>query len=219
MRKMTAAAVLAATLATGAGAALTAPGLALAASDTGTSSSTTATDRAAARLTAIKDALKSLVSDGTITQTQADKVATTLSQADLGGPGGPGGHGGGPGGALSPTAVASVLGVTHQQLDDARAQGQTLAQVAQGKGISRADLISKLKAAATTQLDADLKAGRITQAQRDQRVAGLDAELGALVDSTRPGPGGRDGDGSHGPGGTSTTPAPSGNAATPTPTA
>lgn len=179
MRKRTAAAILAATVATGAGAAVSAPGLALAATSD-PSSSSSATDRAAARLTAIKDALKGLVSDGTLNQSQADKVADTLSKADIGG-----GHGHGRGDGLSPTAVAQALGITEQELRDAQSQGKTLTQIAQGKGISRDDLIAKLKAAATTQLDADLKAGKITQAQHDQQVAGLDQRLAQRVDSVR----------------------------------
>lgn len=199
MRKRTATALLAATLVTGAGAALTAPGLALAATgDSGTS----ATDRAAARLTTIKDALKGLVGDGTISQAQADKVADTLSKADLGG-----GRGHGHGDGLSPAAIAQVLGITEQELRDAEQQGKTLTQIAQGKGISRDDLLSKLKAAATAQLDADLKAGEITQAQHDQSVASLDQRLSSRVDSVRPQRGSR-----------GTPGAANGKSGTPTPT-
>ena len=69
-----------------------------------------------------------------------------------------GGHG--RGGFLSPEATAQVLGITTQQLRDDLAGGKTLTQIAASKGISRADLISKLTAAATSQLDADLKAGK-----------------------------------------------------------
>ena len=195
MKKTLAATALAAGIITGAGVALTVPGIALAA-DSGSTGSTsaTATDRAAARLAAIKDALKGLVTDGTITQAQADKVATTLSQADMPfgrGPGGPGGPG--RGGPLSPEATAKVLGITVDELRTAMMSGKTLTQVAAAQGISKADLISKLVTAAKTQLAADLKAGKITQAQYDACVADLQAHITERVDQVgpgRPGPGG-----------------------------
>ena len=198
MKKTLAATALAAGVITGAGIALTAPGIALAA-DSGTtgttgSTSSTATDRAAARLAAIKDALKGLVTDGTITQAQADKVATTLSTADMpfGRPGGPGGPG--PRGPLGPEATAKVLGITVDELRTAHQSGKTLAQIASAEGISKADLVSKLVAAAKTQLAADLKAGKITQAQYDAIVADLQARITERVDKVG-------GPGHHGPGG------------------
>src|SRR3712207_9385859 len=105
MKKTIAATALAAFVSTGAGVALTVPGVALAADSTTT---TSAADRAAGRLSAIRDVLKGLVTDGTITQAQADKVATTLPPADA--PfGGRRGHG--RGGWRSPAATARVLGL------------------------------------------------------------------------------------------------------------
>src|SRR4249919_2195410 len=62
------------------GVALGTPLLAAADSSTPTPSSTRPAGPAD-RLTAIKNALKGLVSHGTITQSQADKVATTLDKA------------------------------------------------------------------------------------------------------------------------------------------
>lgn len=203
MRKTTAAAALAATLIAGGGAALLTPGLALAASDTATS----ATSGAAGRLSAITDALKGLVSNGTLDQAQADQVASTLSQADLG-PGGHGRHGGPGGGRLSPDATAKVLGITVDQLRTAQEAGQTLAQIAQAHGVSRADLVSGLVAAAQAQLAADVTAGRLTQAQADQQRSTLTARITAGVDQVGPGGrhGDRDGDGPDGAAGAPTTP-------------
>lgn len=167
---------------------------------------TTTTTAVKDRATAIKDALSGLVKDGTITQAQADKVVTTLdSTLPPGGPGGlggPGGGGRGLGPGVGPKEVASVLGITEDALRTARESGKTLAQIAQGKGISKADLISKLVAAAKTRLAADVTAGRLTQAQSDSITSGLTARVTAEVDQVG-GPrgiGGRGGRGGHGPG-------------------
>jgi hypothetical protein len=192
MRKKTAATLLAAGLVTGGGAALFVPSVALAAD--ASSGDQSATDRAAARLTSIKSALKGLVSDGTITQAQADKVASTLAESGLGGPGGPGGPGGhGRGGWVSPEATAKVIGITADQLRTEQRAGKTLAQIAEAHGVAKADLIKGLVAAAKTQLAADVKAGKLTQAQVDQISANLTARVTEHVDRT--GFGGRGGPG------------------------
>ena len=210
MKKSIAATALVAGVVAGAGVGLAAPGLALAADSTTTTTSS-ATDRAAARLSAIKDALKGLVTDGTITQAQADKVATTLSKADV--PFG-GRHGRGPG-LLSPEATAAAIGITVDELRTATMSGKTLTQIAAAEGMSKATLVSKLVTAAKTQLAADLKAGKITQAQYDAVLTDLQARITERVDKVG-------GPGHHGPGGPD-GPAPSSTApstaATPSATA
>lgn len=182
MRTKLAALALTASLA-GGGVALAMPS-AFAADTTSSSTSsatgTSATDRAAARLTAIKDALKGLVGDGTITQAQADKVASTLSTSNA--LGGGGGH---RGGYLTPDAVAAVLGITTDQLHTQREAGKTLTQIADAQGISKADLITRLVAAAKEQLAADVTAGKITQAQADTASSTLTADITKRVDSVR----------------------------------
>ncbi len=153
------------------------------------------------RITAIKDALKSLVSDKTITQQQADKVATTLAGKlpdghDGHGFGRFGGHGPGRGLFGAPADVAKAVGVTAETLRTALEGGQTLAQVAQAHGISKSTLIDRLVTAAQTRLAAAVKDGRLTAAQ----AAGIRTDLRARitdmvdrVDRGRPGgPGGRD---------------------------
>jgi hypothetical protein len=132
------------------------------------------------RLTDIKNALKGLVSDGTLTQAQADKVATTLDSAlPKGGPGGPG-HGRGGHGLLED--AASVLGMTVDQLRTAMGTTKSLAQVAESKGVSKATLIDKLVAKIGEHLDAEVKAGRLTQAQADERKADAKAKVTEAVD-------------------------------------
>lgn len=175
MRKKTAVAVLTVGLLGGGGAALLVPGVA-AAAGTSTTADSSATDRAAARVTSIKNALKGLVTDGTLTQAQADKVAGTLSTADLGG-----GHGG-KGGHLTPDAVAKVIGITADQLRTAEQSGQTLTQIAAAHQVLKADLISGLVAAAKAELAAEVKAGKLTQAQSDQMSSDLTTQITARVD-------------------------------------
>ena len=114
---------------------------------TSTSPSATTTERAAARVTAIKDALAGLVSDGTLDQAQADRVATTLSTSDAL-RGRHGGHGGRGAGHVPVEAVAQVLGITVDELRAQQQAGRTLTQIADAEGISKADLVSRLVAAA-----------------------------------------------------------------------
>lgn len=211
MRTKLAALALTAGLATGA-VALTAPVSAFAAADAATSTATTspaagstAVQRAAARVTAIKDALKGLVTDGTLTQAQADRVATTLSTSDALRGGGHGRHGGG---HLSPEAVAKVLGISVDELRTQQQAGKTLAQIADAEGMSKADLVTGLVAAAKAQLAADVTAGRLTQAQADEKAAGLQAETTQRVDQVRPARGDRDRDGDGPAGVASATPSP-----------
>jgi hypothetical protein len=174
------------------GAVLAVPGIASAAD----SATSTTAGGLADRVAHLKQALAGLVTDGTITQSQADKVASTLAaQAPP-----PGGRGHGPGGPgrVAPETVAKILGMSVDELRTAEESGKTLTQIAAAQGISKADLVSKLVAAAKTQLAADVKAGRLTQAQADQISADLSTRIGDMVDRVRP-PHGMHGDGPDGP--------------------
>lgn len=155
---------------------------ALAASD----GSTTTTTVVGHRLQALKDALAGLVSDKTLTQAQADKVAATLD-AKLPrhrGPGGPAGLGRGfrgPG-HLPPADVAKALGVTPQELRSQLRAGRTLAQIGAAQGLSKATVVDRLVAAATARLAAAVKDGRLTQTQADALRSRLTARITEQVD-------------------------------------
>jgi hypothetical protein len=158
------------------------------------SAATSSTDQSVGgRLTAIKQALEGLVKDGTINQSQADKVADTLDK-NLPRGGGPG-HGGRFGADLD--AAAKAIGISADDLRTALQGGRTLAQVAKDKGVDQATLVDELVTAAKARLADDVKAGRISQAQSDQLTADLKTRITEQVTSTRPagGPGGRGGHG------------------------
>lgn len=178
-----------------------------------TSTATVLTGRAAA----IKDALAGLVKDGTLTQNQADKVASTLDKAL---PKGPGrfGHGGplvGPIRREGREAVAKLLGIPPQQLRTELQGGKSLAQVAQAHGVSRSALLAALVKAEKADLAAAVKAGKLSQAQADRIGQRLQTRISNEVDHVGGplvGPGrGWGGRGDHdgdGPGGSTTAPAP-----------
>ncbi len=152
-----------------------APALAVAATDP-----TTATATAGERITKIREALRGLVSDGTLTQAQADRVAAALNgKLPARRPGGPHGHRGGPRGLGT---AATTLGMTVEELRTALQGGHSLADVARSKMVTRDRLVGSLVDAANTHLAEDVAAGRLTQAQADTRAAELTARIGEQVD-------------------------------------
>jgi hypothetical protein len=139
----------------------------------------------------VKQALAGLVTDKTLTQAQADKVAATLAPlaAGPGGPGGgrgggPGGHG--PGGGPDLGTAATTLKMTEADLRTALDGGKTLAQVAQGKGVSTETLVAALVKAETARIAQEVTDKKITQAQADERLATLSKQITERVTTTRP---------------------------------
>ena len=131
VRKKLIIATTAGVLALGGGLAFAVPALA------GDETSTTREDR-------IRDALAGLVEDGSITDAQADEVATTLAGSGLGGHG----HGHGGGGRLDLSAAATALDMTEDELRDALpADDTSLADVAEQQGVEVDALVDALVAA------------------------------------------------------------------------
>ncbi|MGM0384798.1 MAG: hypothetical protein ACQERF_02285 [Actinomycetota bacterium] len=174
--------------------------------DDATSESRTLTDR----LTRLKEVLAGLVSDGTVSQEQADTVAETLDESDLfrhGGPGGPGGPGdemrggpGGPGGMMGGGAeldvAADVLGMEADVLRDLLREGGTLADIAADQDVEVSELVDSLLAAATERIDAAVADGSIDQDRADEMKANLESRVTERVEQgmpTRGGHGGRGG--------------------------
>ncbi len=160
MHKRTASIILASTLAVGGGAVALTP-----------ASAADSDNPVTSRLANIKSSLSGLVKDGTLTQAQADKVATTLDAklpkggAGRGGRGGPGDHF---------TAAAKALGLTEAELKTKLKDGKTsLADVAKDEGVSTDTLIEALVAEAEDRIDADVKDGRLTKAEATARKKDL----------------------------------------------
>jgi hypothetical protein len=148
------------------------------------------------QLDRIKQALAGLVTNKTLTQAQANKVAETLKSTDLGpgGPGGPGGpHGfggpggpGGPGGGPELATAATTLKMTETELRTALDSGKTLAAVAKQKNVPVNTLIVALVKAEKARIAQDVKDGRITQVEANQRLKDVTARVTEHVNSTRP---------------------------------
>lgn len=172
-------------------------------------SATTSDNVVTSRLAGIKSALSGLVKDGTLTQSQADKVASTLdTKLPKGGPGGPGGHGG-PGhlGRMgmhqADEAAAKALGMTTDKLHAALEGGKSLADVAKAQKVSVASLVKTMVKATEAELATAVKDGRMTQAQADKLKASFTQRITDRVNGVRPDRGPRAADGPASTSGTS----------------
>ena len=155
-------------------------------------------DATAERQQRIKDALAGLVADKTLTQAQADKVAERLAASGpvLGRGHGPMGRGHGPGGlghkglGHGPKAglagAAKALGLSEADLRAQLRAGKSLAAVAKDKGVAVEKVVDALVAEAQQRLADAVKAGRLTQAQADERLKDLRARVTERVNATRP---------------------------------
>ena len=159
-------------------------------------SATTSDNVVTSRLAHIKSALRGLVTDGTLTQAQADKVAGTLDSqppmAGMGGRGGMGGMGGRAGGmglAHSHDAAAKALGMTSDELYTAVQGGKTLADVAKNQKVSVGSLVKAMVADAEADLASAVKAGTMTQAQADTMKSALTQQITDQVNGVRAGSG------------------------------
>ncbi len=119
-----------------------------------------------------------------------------------GGPGGPGGRDGVRGmrgGGVFAEALAALTGKDASTFMDKRAAGTSFAAQAKAAGISEAELIAKATALVKADLDAAVKGGRMTAAQRTEALKNLKAHLTEELTEThaigrgKGGPGGPEG--------------------------
>lgn len=129
----------------------------------------------------ITDALGGLVSDGSITQDQADEVAATLHEAGIGD------RRGGHGGRLDLSAAATALDLTEEELRTAlEPEGSTLAQVAEDRDVPVDTLVDALVQAQEERIGQAVRDGRLTQAEADERLADLEDRVTERVTSAAP---------------------------------
>lgn len=93
-------------------------------------------------------------------------------------------------------AAATFLGLTEAVLRERLRAGETLAGVAKAEGKAVAGLVAALVAAEKAELAEAVGAGRLTGAQRDRIVEGLEERVTERVNGTFRGPGFRGGRGS-----------------------
>ncbi len=120
--------------------------------------------------------------------------------------GGPG-HGGG-GGDIA-QALAKLSGKSESTIMTARASGKSFADIAKAEGVGTDELLAETTRIETAELDAAVKAGQMTAAERTELLSGLQAHLKEELTETHTLQGdgghgfGRDGDGPQGSAGMS----------------
>src|SRR5215218_760394 len=134
-----------------------------------------ATKLSAALKKALENPVDAAVAAGSMTKAQGDALKAQIESQEyplLAGPGfgrhgGPGGHGFG-----HLAAAATYLGLSATELQTQLAAGKSLADVAKAQGKTVDGLVSALVADEKKELDAAVSAGRLTQAQADEMLAG-----------------------------------------------
>jgi hypothetical protein len=146
----------------------------------GSSSSPTTSDPAASDLAAAKQAAEKAIANG------------GGGDGGQGGPGsGDGGQGRGGAGFGGPFGdaidiAAKDLGVTVGDLNTAMQGGQTIAQLAQSKGVDLNKVIDDMVAGVKEHYDADVASGEHTQAEADQVMAQAKAQVTDMVNGKTP---------------------------------
>lgn len=134
----------------------------------------------------VASVLAALVTQGTITQAQADAITAALAAAETAaranapqmGPKGPMGADL----AARMALITSTLGIDEATIKSRLAAGETLAAIAGSKTDA---LISALVAEMTKQIDAAVAAGKLTAAQATTMKAGLTANVTKEVNESR----------------------------------
>lgn len=90
--------------------------------------------------------------------------------------------------AGSDEAIEKLLDMTAEELQAERAAGKSLAEIAQGKGISEDALTAAIMDAKRTELAALVEAGTLTQTQADLMLERMEDQVKVMVERTVTGP-------------------------------
>jgi hypothetical protein len=138
----------------------------------------TTTEAPQARLS---KALGELVTDGVITQDQADAVAAKLQESFGDAQPFRRGFAHGFRFANGLDTLSEVLGITADDLGAQLREGATVAELAGANGVDVQAVIDALVADAESRLSAAVESGRIDQATADERLAELETRITAMV--------------------------------------
>ena len=118
----------------------------------------------------MRDALKPLLDNNTLTQAQIDAVVKALQDAR---PAGKGDHRGpkGIGKGTDLSSAATAIGVTADEVRAALKAGQSLADLATSKGVDPQKVIDALMAPIIEHEKAEVTSGKDTQAEADAEIA------------------------------------------------
>ncbi len=143
---------------------------------------------------ALENRVDAAVAAGRLTSAQGAELKQRIESGDLPIFGGPGRDGDGPGfgfghhdghfGGLD--AAAKYLGLSETELRSRLESGKSLAAVAKAEDKSVSGLVDAMVSDAKTHLDADVKAGRLTQSQEKQMLSDLKSHLTDFVNGVRP---------------------------------
>jgi hypothetical protein len=146
----------------------------------------------------LRDTLKPLLDNNTLSQAQIDAVVKALEDArPAGKPGGPGGGGpmgrGGPHGGIGGgpiggnlSGAATAIGVTAQEVGAALKAGQSLADLAKSKGVDPQKVIDALLAPIVEHEKTAVTNNKETQAQADEHIAAATTRITDFVNGKKP---------------------------------
>jgi uncharacterized protein (DUF433 family) len=150
-------------------------------------------DVAAALAAVHAERLQRAVEDGRLTQEEAEEklaemkanILERLESGEFVGPGGPGGPGvpGSPRGGRGVRrgepldVVAEALGMTVDELREALADGQTIAELAGAQGVALEDITDAMMAAHAEWLQQAEENGRLTQEEAEEKLAEMKANI------------------------------------------
>lgn len=136
---------------------------------------------------ALENRIDARVKDGRLTEAQAAQLKARIEAGDMPLFGSPrGGRHGGSGFGHHLDAAATFLGITSAALRTQLETGKTLADVAKAQSKTVDGLVAALVADEKKELDAAVAAGRLTAAQRDRVLTGVEARVRAMVAGERP---------------------------------